>query len=54
MTRNELFNARNVSELFALLSAYLDRAPTCTEMRTWTHTVLGPCCLSPEIRAQCA
>lgn len=54
ITRRELFEARNVSELFELVTAYLGRKPTVREMRTYTNTVLGPWHIPADVSERCA
>ena len=54
MTRNDLFEARNVSDLITRLAAHLGRKPTPAELRRWVNTVLGPWAITDEHRAQLA
>lgn len=52
MTRTDLFDARNVSDLIDRLESYLGRKPTASELRTWVNTVLGPWAITDEHRAR--
>jgi hypothetical protein len=53
VTRKDLFKAKDVHELFDLLTRFLGKSPTVGELRDYTNTVLGPWDIPKDLLKKC-
>lgn len=54
VSRQDLFKAHNVPELFEMVTKHLGRRPTGEEFRAYVNVVLGPWDIPKSIQAKCA
>ncbi len=52
-TRDDLFRARTVRELFYLVESFDGATPSAPRLRAWVNTVLGPLDIPTDVRSLC-